>query len=512
MSRSLLITGRLLTRNWMLNFLGQVLALLVALPSIPFVVRILGTERFGILSIAWVLLGYFGLFDLGLGRATTKYTAECLGREDHHRLSAWVWTSLWSQVALGMAGTLITACLIPALVRHVLKVPPELMRETQISFLLLTVALPLVLASNSLRGVLEAGQHFDVVNYVKVPANISLFVVPALGLAMGFGLVGIVAMLVVTRLGTTFIYLLYCLRLYPSLRHELSVDLRILRPLLSYGGWITVSAVLGPLLAYLDRFIIGSTMSMSAVGYYSVPSEAITRVSIIPGSLTATIFPAFSSLEAVGSPARIEELCIRSLKALLLILGPLTVVIMAFGQEILRLWMGTEFATRGGPVLQILAIGVLANSLALVPFSMLQAMGRADLTAKFHLLEFPVYIGLLWLLIARMGTNGAAFASTLRASCDAALLFGAALHFRWFSIRALYDFRILTTATMTCGFGVLLFAPRLLLHSPRVQVLFALLLLFVFALAGWTYLLDGKDKSLVSSILAQHHSWLPTPK
>ena len=80
------ISGGSLARNTGLNIIGQVVPLLVGLGAIPYVVRGLGTERFGILSIAWVLLGYFSLFDLGLGRATTKFVAECLGRGELHHL------------------------------------------------------------------------------------------------------------------------------------------------------------------------------------------------------------------------------------------------------------------------------------------------------------------------------------------------------------------------------------------------------------------------------------------
>ena len=67
----------------MLNLLGQVLPAAAALVTIPFLVRGLGTERFGILSIAWVVLGSSGIFDLGLGRATTKFVAGSLGRGEH---------------------------------------------------------------------------------------------------------------------------------------------------------------------------------------------------------------------------------------------------------------------------------------------------------------------------------------------------------------------------------------------------------------------------------------------
>ena len=52
---------------------------LIALAAIPLLIKGMGEERFGLLSIIWMGVGYFSLFDLGLGRALTKLIAERLG-------------------------------------------------------------------------------------------------------------------------------------------------------------------------------------------------------------------------------------------------------------------------------------------------------------------------------------------------------------------------------------------------------------------------------------------------
>lgn len=67
------IRGSLMARNTFLNFIGQAVPLLVGVITIPFIIRGLGTDRFGLLSLAWIVLGYFAIFDLGLGRTTTKF-------------------------------------------------------------------------------------------------------------------------------------------------------------------------------------------------------------------------------------------------------------------------------------------------------------------------------------------------------------------------------------------------------------------------------------------------------
>ena len=74
-----LISGTRLARNSALNLLGLCSPLLVAIVAIPILIRGLGTDRFGVLTLVWVVIGYSSLFDLGLSRALTKIVAEKLG-------------------------------------------------------------------------------------------------------------------------------------------------------------------------------------------------------------------------------------------------------------------------------------------------------------------------------------------------------------------------------------------------------------------------------------------------
>lgn len=61
-----------LAKNTLINFAGFVLPLAVGLITIPLIVSGFGVERFGLLTLAWAIIGYFSLFDLGLGRAIIR--------------------------------------------------------------------------------------------------------------------------------------------------------------------------------------------------------------------------------------------------------------------------------------------------------------------------------------------------------------------------------------------------------------------------------------------------------
>ena len=80
MKNNVKIDGKLLLRNSALNLIGQIIPLVIAVFGIPFIIRIIGNDRFGLLSIALIVLGYFTIFDLGLGRATVKFVAEALSK------------------------------------------------------------------------------------------------------------------------------------------------------------------------------------------------------------------------------------------------------------------------------------------------------------------------------------------------------------------------------------------------------------------------------------------------
>jgi O-antigen/teichoic acid export membrane protein len=84
--------------------------------AVPVIVRGLGVERFGVLVLAWTLLGYLAVFDLGVGRATVRFAAQRLAGRDDAGFRSVVWTSLAVNAALGVLGGVLLALATPLLV------------------------------------------------------------------------------------------------------------------------------------------------------------------------------------------------------------------------------------------------------------------------------------------------------------------------------------------------------------------------------------------------------------
>jgi O-antigen/teichoic acid export membrane protein len=484
-----LTSGRLLARNTIWNLLGQVVPMVVAIVTIPLIIRGMGVERFGVLSLAWVIVGYFGLFDLGIGRALTKFVVDKLAADQQHVIPRLAWTSLLLMLILGVVGTLFTLALSPWLVHRMLKIPQPLQVETLQGFYLLAVSIPVVTTTAGLRGILEAFQRFRIVNLIKIPLSIFSFVGPLLVLPYSRSLVPVLALLVAARLFGCAVHLWACFYTVPALYQSPSLDGSFVIPLARFGGWMTINNVIGPLLSYADRFLIGALVSVTAVAYYSAPVDMVLRLTVVPIAVVGVLFPAFT-MSLNHDPTRAAVLLSRGLKYVFLVIFPIVLVIVTFAPEGLRLWLGPTFALNGASVLRWVAAGSFINALAILPFVLIQSAGRPDITAWLLAGELPVYWGALWFLTKWLGIEGTAIAWGGRLAVEAVFVFF--LSSRWLPAQKP---KFLSRLGMAAVGGLVVLYSASLLQDLVVKIAFLAVVLLVFGIAGWFWGLAPAERS-----------------
>ena len=491
----------MLGRNTAWNLLGQVAPALAAVFTVPVLIRGLGTERFGVLTLIWLVVGYFSIFDLGLGRALTQLLADRLGRDDHRSVPPLVWTALGLMGCLGVVGTAVALLVAPS-VQHALKAPASLGVETLDALYLLALSIPLVVSTAGLRGVLEARQRFDLANVVRLASGVFTYVGPVLTLAFSQSLVAITLVLVAGRFATWVAYLILCVHELPELRHGVAFDRSYVRSLLRFGGWMTVSNVVSPVLVYLDRFLIATIIGATAVAYYVTPFEIVTRLLLLPWAFSGVLFPLIAST-FVQNPQRSARLFSRGIRLTFLTLFPFVLCAIAFAHEGLSLWVGESIASHSTAVLRWLAVGVFMNGVVQVPFATIQAAGRPDLTARIHLIELPLYLPTLLWMAHRWGIDGAAIAWMLRGGFDLVAQFVVAKHLLAAPIAhaatADDDGRI--NAFMAGTLAAIAFAASALLPGLPSRAAVVLISLVVFVALGWTRVLDANERAYARDIV-----------
>ncbi len=488
-----LTSGRTIARSAIWHLAGESLPMLVAIAVLPFVIKGLGVERFGVLGIAWGVIGYFTLFDLGIGRALTREISVLLASRRDAEIPEMTAMSLAMLGALGLAGAMLLLSITPWLVQDLLQIPAVLAEESRLTFYLLALSLPVILVTSGCQGVLVAHQRFDVLSLVRIPLGVFTFISPLLVLPFSASLPAMVSALVGARLLTMVVMLLVSFRMMPALR---SVRFRFGRlvPLLRIGGWMTVSNVIGPLMVYLDRFIIGAVLSMSAVAFYVTPYEVVTKLWLIPAVLVGVLFPAFSG-STMSDPKHLARLYERGLSYVTMILFPVILVLTAFSAEGLSMWLGSPFTEKSAPVLQWLALGVFFNSIAYVPFALIQGMGRPDLTAKLHIIELPFYLPASVWLISEWGILGAAIAWSVRVVLDGLLLLWLA---SWCLPGFLKPHRSLALVWLGAAMAWLI---ALWLSEPLLKLGYVIVMLMISGVVTWSVLLGESERAFVQSAI-----------
>lgn len=410
-----------LRRSAVYNLAGHLGPLVAAVFAIPVLVDRLDAEHFGFLSLAWVLVGYVGLLDLGLGRALTRVVAERTGTAAEPSLPGLARAVYALLTGLGLAIGVLLFLLAPWICASALNVPPRMQGEAILALRVLAACLPFVTLGAALRGLLEARQKFGWVNAIRLPLGVLSFVLPMLVALRTADLAAICLSLAALRVVGLVAHLVACRRTAPLLVSAGALDWGGVREMFGYGAWLTLSNLVGPLLVYLDRFVIGALATLSAVAFYTAPYEVVTRLWLLPAALSGVLFPVFSASLATD-PARARRLYRTGVLAILGSVLPIALLGAYFAEAWLTAWLGPAYAAQGVPVARILCAGIVVNSLAYVPFTLLQASGRADLAAKAHLFELPIYVAVLALLVTTAGIEGAAIAWALRCVLDAVIL------------------------------------------------------------------------------------------
>lgn len=410
-----------LLRSGAFSLVTSAAPLVVALVALPVLTRRLGTERLGLLALAWAWLGYAALLDFGLGRALTRMVASSdAGERLEAPIGALVGTAHWLLTGVGTVVGIIGALVAPWYIQSVLRVSADLRGDAVLSAIIFALTVPAVTGASVPRAVLEARQQFRIVNLIRLPVSVGTFAVPVLLLPFTASLSIIAATIAVLRGWAWWRYATLAARDMPRVAGD-RADRAHLPALLRAGAWMTVSNVLSPIMTVADRFLIGSLVSVSAVALYAVPWEAVTKLWIVPGAVTMVLFPAAS--RATGARAgELVPLYGASLRLVALLVLPACALGCIFASSLLRIAGGAQYTGASVTVLRLLCVGVAANSLAAVPFSLLQASGRARWTASLHAIEVLPFVLLLWLAVQHWGIVGAAAAWTIRVLIDTTVM------------------------------------------------------------------------------------------
>jgi O-antigen/teichoic acid export membrane protein len=484
--------------NAAISLVGAVAPALVALAVIPMLLRTMGAELFGLLAFVWIVFGTFAVLDFGTGRATTKFVAELLARERTAAIPALFWSASAINLGVGVCCGVILFALAPWLSAHVVKVPEVLQPTSIVALRITALALPLIVLGGVFRSALEGLHRFDLSNAVQLPVGALNYLVPLAVARAGGTLPWVIAALCLTRISAVPALFVLCRRQLPMLGRPV-VERRQLRRLAGFGGWLTVSNVAGPLLLSLDRLFVGSVLGAAALGLYAPVYELVTRLTLVPASVMAALFPSFSTL--TGRTAdEIRWAMRRAQRLLALLMLPVMILGVSFAPIVLRIWLGTAQTSSSVAAMQVLLIGLVALSIGAVPFTLVQALGEPKRSALIHVIELPIHAVVTWWAVNTYGVVGAAAAWSLRAVYDA-VLFDVAVARMVGRRTGVLDLPYRTAGSMTAAAAILSAVVASVTIAPAALALAGIVATLTFATVAWRVALEAGERRAVVAMV-----------
>ncbi|RME42957.1 MAG: hypothetical protein D6791_16600 [Chloroflexi bacterium] len=497
-------------RNTVFNAVGRIWRMLTAIVLTPYIISVLGTERYGVWALTLTVTSYVGLLDLGVGMSFVKYVSEYDSKEDYQALNAIISSGVMYYVILGILLTSLVAVVSGAVLR-VFKVPPALLAEARFVLIGAVVIYAVSSAFNVFRAVTVGLQRMDVTNAVNVVMSLPYILGTVLVLRRGLGLRGLIvnefAVLVLTSLafaGAAF-------RLLPSLRiGPTHISRWGYQKLFNYGVRVQISRMAELASSQLDKGLIGYFLGLNPVTYYELGFKVVNTSKLLSRVLVSAVMPAASELEARQELEMLRQLYERGSKYVIMVAAPLMLFAAASAPLIMRTWMGPGYALSVWAI-EVLAIGHFTHLLTGVGTAIVKGIGKPGLETRYTLLLLVLNIILGITLVRWLGFPGALSATALSLVISS-VYFLTIAHKEL--VIGLGDFirRIYLIPLMSClcvGLPIYVFNHALwpaLLSAGRLPGLALLVVeggLFVAGYAiflRWTHYLDAYDRDILARI------------
>ena len=414
------LIARKLVSGSVTRVINSVATALVSLLIMPFVVHALGDRMYGIWTLVATLIGYYGLLELGLSQAITRYLARSLGSLDPEECNRVFNTSLRIYLALACVILLVTAVLA--------SIGPLFCKNADDAslfwkvILVLGISLALQFPMKVYKGALEAHLRFDLTAGLDVLTLIVRTILVIVIILLGYKVVGLAWATLLTSIPSMVLSIYYTHKELPFLSLNSKYwGMQTARSLFSYSVFSFIAHVAYIIRFRVDYLVVAGFLGLTAVTHYSVAEKLMQYFIEFLTSLLGVFPSVFSRLEGAQDFEGIKRTFLFGTKLAVSITSFFTFGFIAWGKPFITRWMGPAYVD-AYPVLVALTVGLTFFLWQTVSISLLYGTSRHKLLAIFNSVEAAANLGLSLLLVRRYGMLGVALGTTVPITINTLLL------------------------------------------------------------------------------------------
>lgn len=403
-----------LGRNLLAGLANSVWSALIGLAVVPFYLKYLGIEAYGLIGFFVTTQAVLSILDMGMAPTINREVARCSASGDLKEAGKLLHTLAVVYWCMAVAIALLILALAPWIAEYWLQSkqlsPQTISHAVMLMGLVVACRWPIGLYQGALIG----AQRLTVSSGINmVMATLS-----------SLGAVGVLAFVSPT-IEAFFIWqasvgLVYAITMRLAAWKVIGKSERIgfnvneLKRVWRFTAGMSAISIIGIIFTQLDKVLLSKFLSLEEFGHYMLATVVVSGLNILIASVYNIAYPRFSAIVASGDMESLGKQYKLFTRVLFMVLFPAAMILVIFPNELVQVWTGNEkIAEAVAPVISLLAIGAALNGLMHIPHALQLAYGMTRLPLIINGVLMVIIIPLIIMLTIKYGAVGGAMAWAL---------------------------------------------------------------------------------------------------
>jgi O-antigen/teichoic acid export membrane protein len=392
------------------NYAGQFWSAISVFLFVPFYLKFLGIESYGLVGFYITLMGVLAFADIGLTATLNREMARLSVHKDSDvELCDLLRTYEFVYACISFLIILSVWFMAPLIANHWLQ--SEILEPNELTFIiqLMGVAIALQLPANLYIGGLMGLQKQVLTNSIQI------------GWSMFRGIGSILVLWLISPTILAFIWwqlisnIIYYLFARTAIWRVISSN--FVRPrfkwLVFQNTWryamgMTGMTFVSIMLLQTDKLVVSKMLTLEMFGYYMLAVTFASIPSVLGGPIVRAVFPRLTKLVELGDRDGFVRLYHRTSELVSVAIIPAALTGILFAGDFIFIWTGSaEASMQAGLVASLLLAGTLMQSIMVVPFYVALAHGDVKLNLKVGSVSIVLLVPLLLFLIPKYNILGA---------------------------------------------------------------------------------------------------------
>lgn len=377
----------------------------------PFVVRTLGDRVYGVWVLVGTFVGYYGLVDLGLSSAVSRYLAGAMGSADQEQCNCVYNTSLRLFSVLG-AAVLALSAVCALLTPRFCRTPQDASLFWKL-IIILGLSMAIDFPARVYTGILQACLRFSLLAILEL---LSLGLRTGLILTVlltGHGVVAVALATLFSGLPAKLLSVYYAYKSSPFLHIQSGYSgMATVKSLFYYSMSSFIAQVANLLRFQIDGPVVAAFVGLSAVTHYKVAGTLAKYFMDAMAAGTQAFPSVFSRQEGAGNVEAIKRTFFFATKISTSAASFIGFGLIAWGRPFITRWMGPRYLD-AYPCLVVLVVGWILSLAQAPSVHLLFATSKHKFFAWLNSAEGVANLLLSLLLVTRYGMLGVALGTMI---------------------------------------------------------------------------------------------------